>query len=57
MVMDSAWFEAEVAERLDVVGLWVGQTCNLDEVSHRLLHIPQNDRCGLIEALRSASRP
>ena len=57
IVMHSAWLDAEFAKLPDVVGLWVGKACNLDEVSHRLLQIPQNDRCGLIETLRSASRP
>ena len=39
MVMDSAWFEAEVAERLDVTGSRVGKAHNFDEVVHRVLHI------------------
>ena len=57
IVTHRAWLDAEFAELPDVVGLWVGKAHNFDEVVHRVLHIPQNDRCGLIETLRSASRP
>ena len=39
IVMHSAWLDAEFAELPDVVGMWVGQTCNLDEVVHRVSHI------------------
>ena len=57
VVKHGAWFDAEVTERLDVVGSWVDKARNLDEVVHRMLGIPQDDLWGLIETLRSVSRP
>ena len=40
IVKHGAWFDAEVTERLDVVGSRVGKARNLAEVVRRVSHIP-----------------
>ena len=57
IVMHSAWLDAEFAELPDVTGSRVGKAHNLAEVVRRMLGIPQDDLWGLIETLRSVSRP